>query len=167
MSDTMNLIDLLCANGDRHLSASEREQLRSCASGLENGARVSAAVEECETAVVEDVVTSLRDRYPRFGQLQPQAWERLAADLQLVLRHDVRALLIGDPRALDDSVLLYLRSIFSAYRLSHGFLRECFTLLRHQLATRLEPDDVSALAPYLERNIEVLASGAEPTAPIV
>ena len=74
-----------------------------------------------------------------------------------------RAPLLGDPRRLDDSVLFYLRSIFSAYRLSHGFLRECFTLLRHQLAARLEPDDLSALAPYLERNIEVLASGAEPT----
>jgi hypothetical protein len=163
----MNLMDLLRTNGDRHLTVSEREQLRACANGLENAVRVSAAVEDCEAGAVDDVVMALRERYPRFGQLQPQAWERLAADLQLVLRHDVRALLLGDPRALDDSVLFYLRSIFSAYRLSHGFLRECFTLLRHQLATRLEPDDLSALAPYLERNIEVLASGAEPPAPIV
>jgi Phycobilisome protein len=163
----MNLLDLLRTTGDRHLTASEREQLRCCASGLETAARVSAAVEECEAAAVEDVVAALRARYPRFGQLQPQAWERLAADLELVLRHDLRALLLGDPRSLDSSVLFYLRSIFAAYRLSHGFLRECFTLLRHQLAARLEPDDFATLAPYLERNIEVLASGAEPAAPVV
>jgi hypothetical protein len=167
MSDAMNLVDLLHSNRDRHLTNGEREQLRSLAIGLETAVRISAAVEECEAAAVEDVVAALRERYPRFGQLQPQSWERLAADLLLVLRHDVHALLLGDPRALDDAVLIYLRSIFAAYRLSHGFVRECFTLLRHQLAARLDPDDVATLAPYLERNIEVLASGPEPSTPVV
>src|SRR5205823_4167093 len=77
MSDAMNLMELLHTNGDRHLTTAEREQLRSCASGLETAVRVSAAIEESEAAAIEDVVTALRERYPRFGQLQPQAWERL------------------------------------------------------------------------------------------
>ena len=163
----MSLFDLLLGNGDQHFTSAERDHLREHAAAIEIAVRVSKAVEDCEGSVVEEVLTALRERYPRFGQLQPQAWERLGADLQLVLRHDVRALALGDPRRLDDAVLCYLRSIYAAYRLSHAFLRECFTILRQQLAERLEPDAISALAPYLERNIQVLASGHEPAAIVV
>jgi hypothetical protein len=167
MSDAMSLFDLLSTDGARHFTPAERDQLRTHAATLQVAARVSEAVEECEGVVIDDVLTALRERYLRFGQLQPQAWERLGADLELVLRHDVRALALGDPRRLDDAVLCYLRSIYAGYRLSHAFLRECFTLLRQQLAERLDPDEIAALAPYLERNIQVLASGHEPAAAVV
>jgi hypothetical protein len=163
----MSLLDLLLSKGDQHFAPAERDQLRSHAAALELTARVSASIEECEAVVVDDVLAALRERYPRFGKLQPQAWERLGADLQLVLRQDVRALAAGDVRRLDDAVLCYLRSIYGAYRLSHSFLRECFTLLRQQLTERLDPDEIAALAPYLERNIQVLASGQEPAAAVV
>ena len=163
----MNLDDLLQESGDRHLTAAEREQLQACARQLELAARVAAAVEAAEPAVVEDVVETLRERFPRFAELQPQAWERLAADLQLVVRHDVRALIRGDPRSLDDSVLLYLRSILAAYRLSPGFVRECFTRLREALKAKLGREEASALDPYLKRNIDVLSDLPEPAAAVV
>ena len=158
----MSLIDLLSSDGDRHFTP---ESATNFALMPRDPTRRPGAppVEECEGVVVDDVLAALRDRYPRFGQLQPQAWERLGADLQLVLRHDVALAAVGDPRRLDDAVLCYsLRSIYAGYRLSHAFLRECFTLLRQQLTERLDPDEIAALVPYLERNIQVLASGHEP-----
>lgn len=163
----MNVVELLQTTGDRHLTSEERDRLRACARQVERAIQIGAAVESIESDVVEEVISDLRDRYPRFGQLQPQAWERLAADLQLVLRHDVRALRLGEPRSLDDAALAYLASVYSAYRLSRGFVRECFTALRDRLSARMNRTDADELRPYLDRNIDVLAAGPEPTLPVV
>lgn len=163
----MNIVELLHTTGDRHLTAAERDQLRDCTRQVESAIRIGSAVEAVESSVVEEVVHDLRERHPRFGQLQPQAWEKLAADLQLILRNDVRALRLGDPQSLDAAVLSYLASVYSAYRLSRGFVRECLTSLRDRLTARLSRDDADELRPYLNRNIEVLAAGEEPAAAVV
>ena len=141
----MSLLDLLLSNGDQHFTPTERDHLRSHAAALELAARVSASIEECESVVVEDVLSALKERYPRFGKLQPQAWERLGADLQLVLRHDVRALALDDPRRLDDAVLCYLRSIYGGLsaltRISAGVLHALTTAIDRTIGsrTRLPP----------------------------
>src|SRR5262245_27301337 len=118
----MTLCDLMQRAGDSHFSPSEREQVRGLARDLELAMQISAAVEAVEDEAVASVIATLRERHPRVGQLQPQAWERLASDLQLVVRHNVRALALGEPAELDGAVLLYLRSILSAYRLSPAFV---------------------------------------------
>lgn len=162
----MTLCDLMLRAGDCHFTANEREQVRGMARDLERAMQTSAAVEAVEDEAVGSVIESLRERHPRVGQLQPQAWERLAADLKLVLRHDVRALAIGEPDELDGSVLIYLRSILAAYRLSPAFVHECFSLLDARLSERLAAEHAAALRPYLQRNIDVLADLPEPAAPV-
>lgn len=162
----MTLCDLMVRAGDGHFTPSEREQVRALARDLENAMQTSSAVEAVEEEAVGSVIATLRERHPRVGQLQPNAWERLAADLQLVIRHNVRALALGEPKELDDAVLDYLRSILSAYRLSPAFIRECFSLLRTRLAERLSLEQAAALAPYLQRNIDVLGDVPEPVAPV-
>src|SRR5204863_224627 len=75
-------------------------------------------VESHEDAAVEAACTALRESYPQFGRVHPQAWDRLAHDLRLVLRADVRAMLADDANALDDNALHYLRSIWAAYQVT-------------------------------------------------
>lgn len=162
----MTLCELIERTGDSHFSAGEREQVRGLARDLNLAMQTSAAVEVVEDDAVAGVIESLRERHPRFGQLQPNSWERLAADLKLVLRNDVRALALGDLQELDGSVLVYLRSILAAYRLSPAFVRECFSLLRDRLSERLSAEQAAALNPYLQRNIDVLSDVPEPAAPV-
>src|SRR5438477_11154260 len=104
------LTHVLRQSDGRYLTAEEREHVLAYA--RDRPARVSAGeeVEAREGDLITAAVHGLRDQYPRFERLFPHAWERLAGDLRLVLRADVRAMLAGDVRVLDDKTLYYLRS---------------------------------------------------------
>ena len=54
-----------------------------------------------------------------------------------MLRADVRAMLAGDLRSLEDKALFYLRSILAAYNVTPQFAREAFTRLRDHCRQRL------------------------------
>src|SRR5689334_8069109 len=115
------LTTILRQSDGRYLTAEEREQVLAYSRDLP--ARVQAAqdVEATEGKLIDSVVGELRGRYPRFERLFPNAWERFAADLRLVLRADARAMLAGDLRVLEDKALFYLRSILAAYNVTPQF----------------------------------------------
>src|SRR5436190_22718885 len=123
-----SLNDILRATEGRYPGAEEREQLLAFARELPARVRAAEEVEAHAAAVTAGVTEALRERYPRYEKLFPKAWDRCARDLQFVLRYDVRAMLAGDPRPLEDKALYYLRSILAAYNLTPQFARDCFTL---------------------------------------
>jgi hypothetical protein len=97
----MNLTQLLASSADRHLSEAERLALMDWSRTIELTSRIAGAAQAAENEVVGAVTCTLQERFPRFGEMQPDAWDRLSADMRLVLRHDVCALLLGDPRGLE------------------------------------------------------------------
>jgi hypothetical protein len=158
---------ILRQSDGRYLTADERESVLTYARDLPGGVEAARAVEASEGGLIDAVVAELRERYPRFERLFPNAWDRLAADLRLVLRADVRAMLAGDLRVLEDKALFYLRSILSAYNVTPQFARDAFTLLRDRCRDQLGDEVFARLEPYLERNVQVLADFPEPAVAMV
>jgi hypothetical protein len=161
------LTTILRQSDGRYLSAEEREQVLAHARDLPARVQAAQEVEAAESELLAAVVAELRDRFPRFERLFPNAWDRLAGDLRLVLRADVRAMLTGDLRVLEDKALFYLRSILAAYNVTPQFARDAFTLLRDRGRDRLGADAFAKLEPYLERNVQVLADFPEPAVAMV
>src|SRR5262245_5203136 len=120
----MSLYDILRKSEGRYLSPEERGHALAFAYALPQRVRAGEEAEAHEDAAVQAVVADLRERYPRFGRVHPQAWERLAHDLRLVLRADVRAMLADDMRGLDEQALRYLRSMWAAYHVTPAFARD-------------------------------------------
>jgi hypothetical protein len=158
----MSYAEVLRHSEGRYLTAEERERLLAFARDVPGRVRAGEEVEQAEGAVVAAACDELRENYPRFGRVHAQAWDRLAHDLRLVLRYDVRAMLADDARALDDKLLYYLRSVWAAYHVTPPFVRDALTLLRDRLRGRLSPESFGHLEPFLDRNLAVLADIPEP-----
>src|SRR3954447_9061829 len=147
------LTRILRQSDGRYLSPDERDQVLAYAHDLPARVAAGQAVEAAEADLVAGVIAALKERFPRFERLFPNAWERLADDLRLVLRADVRAMLANDVSVLDDKALYYLRSVLAAYNLTPAFARDAFSLLRDDARGRLDHAAFDLLAPYLERNV--------------
>jgi hypothetical protein len=161
------LSTILRQSDGRYLTPDEREQVLAYAHDLPGRVQAAQAVEAAEDNLVAAVVRELKERYPRFERLFPNAWDRLGDDLRLVLRADARAMLVGDLRVLEDKALFYLRSILTAYNVTPQFARDAFTLLRNCCRDRLPEDAFARLDPYLDRNVQVLADFPEPAVAMV
>ena len=161
------LSTILRQSDGRYLTAEEREAVLVYARDLPAAVKAGEGVESQEAVVIADVVGAMRDQFPRFERLFTDAWERFAADVQLVLRADVRAMLSGDLRLLEDKALFYVRSILAAYNVTPEFAREAFVRLRDRCREKLTADTFARLAPYLERNIQVIADFPEPAVAMV
>jgi hypothetical protein len=164
---TPPLNTILRQSDGRYLTADEREQVLAYARDLPARVQAAQAVESAEGDLTAAVVGELRQRYPRFERLFPNAWDRLADDLRLVLRADARAMIAGDLRVLEDKALFYLRSILAAYNVTPQFARDAFGVLRDRCRDKLGADAFARLEPYLERNVQVLADFPEPAVAMV
>jgi hypothetical protein len=151
----------------RYLTAEERDAVLAYATELPAAVRAGEEVAAHEAAVIDAVISELREQFPRFDRLFPNAWDEFAGNLRLVLRADARAMLTGDLRLLEDKALFYLRSILAAYSVTPQFAREAFTRLQDRCRDRLGAEAFARMAPYLERNIQVLADFPEPAVAMV
>src|SRR3954471_22825589 len=164
---TPPLTAILRQSDGRYLTAEERDQVLAFARDLPARVQAGQDVEAHEADVIAAVVGELRDRYPRFERLFPGAWDRLAGDLRLVLRADVRAMIAGDVRVLEDKALFYLRSILAAYNVTPRFARDAFAALRDRCRDRVGAEAFARLDPFLERNVQVVADFPEPAVAMV
>jgi hypothetical protein len=151
----------------RYLTADERKLVLEFAQDVPARVRASQEIEGLEGSLIAAVIGDLRGKFPRFERLFPNAWDQLASDIRLVLRADVRAMLAGDLRVLEDKALFYLRSILAAYNVTPQFARDTFTLLHDRCRDRATPDTYARMEPYLERNTQVLADFPEPAVAMV
>jgi hypothetical protein len=151
----------------RYLTSEERESVLAFAKDLPGRVKASEVAEANEAELIAAVIDDVRPKYPRFDHLFPNAWDKLAGELRLVLRADVRAMLAGDLRVLEDKALFYVRSILAAYNVTPQFARDAFTLLRDRGKDKLGKEAFAKLEPYLERNVEVIADFPEPSVAMV
>src|SRR5437763_875265 len=72
-----------------YLTPEERAGVLAYAKELPARVRAAQEVEDAEGDIVAAACDGLRERYPRYQRLFPNAWDRCAEELRLVLRYDV------------------------------------------------------------------------------
>jgi small-conductance mechanosensitive channel len=148
----------------RYFHPDERQALLARAASLPERFQAAEQVQEHEEAIVQAVMEEMQQRHPESSAIKGPALAKTQNDVQLVLRFDVQAMILDDVRWLDEKVLFWLRTILAAGNFRPDFSRDCFTLLREQLARHTSPHTAALLEPYLKRNIEVLSDLPEPAA---
>ncbi len=161
------LLKLARTADGRYFQPEERDQFLAYADSLPRRFQTSEAVSQREEAIVSAVINEMQRRYPNFAKFHDQGWAKCYRDLQLVLRHDAQAVIIDDVQALDDRILLWLRSMLAANNLTPKFCHDAFGLLREQAQAQLPAESYELIRPYLDRNVDVLSDFAEPAAPAV
>src|SRR4051794_34955286 len=121
----------------RYFSADERAEFLGYAETLPRRFEAADAVAAQEEAILKAAVGELQNRYPNFAKYHDQGWAKCYRDLQLVLRHDVQALVLNDAQALEDRALLWLRTMLAANNLTPRFCADAFDLLREQARAHL------------------------------
>ena len=163
---TTRLLQLARSAEGRYFQPAEREQFLAYAEALPRRFAAATAVADHEEAILKATVTELQQRYPNFAKHHDQGWAKCYRDLQLVLRQDVQALVLDDVQRLEDTTLLWLRTMLAANNLTPQFCRDAFTLLREQVQAQLA-ESFEPLQPFLDRNVEVLSDFPEPATPAV
>lgn len=164
---TSRLSKLLTAADGRYLTPDERAMFEAYAASVSRRLGIGERVEAEEHAVLTAVIDEMQRKYPNFAQQHDQGWARCFRDLQLTLRQDVLSMQIDDLPGLDDRLLFWLRTMFAASNLTPQFCRDLFTLLRDRMRERLGSEEFDLLAPYLDRNVAVMADFPEPLTPAV
>ncbi|HLW65705.1 MAG TPA: hypothetical protein VKS79_10325 [Gemmataceae bacterium] len=148
----------------RYFHADERRALLTQAASLPARFQAADQVQEHEDVIVQAVIEAMQQRYPESSAIKGPALAKTQNDVQLVLRFNVQAMILDHMRWLDEKVLFWLRTVLAAGNFSPKFSRDCFTLLRDQVAKHTSPQTAALLQPYLDRNIEVLSELPEPAA---
>ncbi len=161
------LAQLATAADGRYFTADERQAFLDYAESLSQRFRAAEAVEQNEEAILRSVIGEMQKKYPNFVKYHDQAWARQYRDTQLVLRAGVQAMIFDDPARLDDHLLYWMRTMFSANNYTPQFVRDCFELLRDKAREQLGGDEFALVEPLLNRNIQVLTDFPEPSAAAV
>lgn len=151
----------------RYFTAEERQSVLGLAEALPRRVRAAEQVEQHEESALRSALESVQPNYPNFATYHDQAWARQFRDAQLVLRAAVTAMVLDDPRQLDDRALFWMRSMFAANNYTPRFVRDTFTAVRDRLQEKLGGDEFALLQPFLERAVAVLGDFPEPATPAV
>lgn len=139
----------------RHLTESEREQLRAYAATM--GERLEAArrLEQAEARIVADAVEAFAARHADYFRATPEAREKTARDFALTLRY------VGAAHVRDDAD--FFRTQFAAWigtllrdLVSAAVLIDGQEQLRASVERHLDPADARGFRRYLAIYIEEL-----------
>lgn len=132
-------------------------------------ARLSAAQEvaSLEDQVLKRTVEAAQQKYPNYAKKHEQAWTKGYRDMQLVLRCVVAGMMLDDLDYAAEKVLVWHRSVNASFNMTPGFIRDCYSLLKENLAVTLSPEVYRMLELHLERMIEVSCDFPEPSIPAV
>jgi len=135
-----------------------RSRLAAWASSLDARLAAAEAAEAAEGAAVRYAIDALKRDYPEYSLHQPNAWAKGFRDVQLMLRHNVSAMVRDDAEWLEHDFLAWLKTILQAYLFhSPKFVRDTYVLLKEACRRELPAPAFRLLAPYLDLTIQVLA----------
>ncbi len=157
------LMDMLNNAEGRYLSASEQDQLREFAQGLD--ARLSAMIEigSKESAIVEHTVKEILFAYPDLEKKYKNVMQTCIRDETMVLRYATQAMLRNDPQFLSDSLLTWMATILKGVGFAPQFIEDTYKTLSLTASKELSPTAAKLLQPFLVQCTVVL-SGREVTA---
>ena len=148
---------MLTACEGRYPTRAEQALLRDWASRLD--VRL-AAVEEInlrEAALVATTVDEVLRAYPDLEKRVKGARQSCTRDLTLVLRYCALALLRGDAKYLEDSLLTWMATILRGVGFVPAFISDTYQTLVRVAARELSPPTMEQLRAYLEQCATVLA----------
>ncbi|MCB9703753.1 MAG: hypothetical protein H6711_17790 [Myxococcales bacterium] len=142
--------NMLTASEGRYPTRAELALLREWAARLD--ARL-AAIEEIrakEDVIVRQTVSDVLRAYPDFEQRMRGARESCTRDLTLVLRYCAQALLRGDARYLEETLLAWLATILRGVGFAPDFVADTYRTLGRHAAGELTPASAELLRPFIE-----------------
>lgn len=148
---------MLTACEGRYPTRAEQAMLRDWASRLD--ARLSA-VEEIhlrEEAIVSTAIDEVLRAYPDLEKRVKSARQSGVRDLTLVLRYCALALLRGDAKYLEDSLLTWMATILRGIGFAPAFITDTYQTLIRIAARELSPPTMEQLRAYLEQCATALA----------
>lgn len=160
-------VQILAECDNRYPTAEEEREIAEFARSVPKRLEVARLVEKAEQDAVRHCIDEVKKRYPGFSNHHDFAWGKAFRDVQLTLRTNVQAMLLGDMRLLDEKLLFWLKTILASFAFTPKFNRDTYTFLRDGLKQRLPADAFALIEPYLERNISVLSDFPEPAVPAV
>lgn len=152
---------------NRYPTPEEEQELVEFARSVPRRFEVARLVEKVEQEAVKHCIDETKKRYPNFAGHHEFAWAKAFRDVQLTVRTNVQAMLVGDMRLLDEKLLFWLKTILASFAFTPRFNRDTYTFLRDGFKSRLPADAYALLEPYLNRNIEILSDFPEPAVPAV
>lgn len=112
--------------------------------------KIYQKIQKSETIIISDLLKELNTYHPAILIINNQdltaKWQR---DTVRVLRYAAAALLLDDPEAFKDKMLMWFQTIMKAF----GAQRSCevtYTTLQQVLKQHLAPEEVQLILPLIE-----------------
>lgn len=152
---------MLRAAEGRYPTRAEQALLREWASRLE--ARLGALEElrAHEDAIVRQTMADVVKAYPEFDAKMRGGREAATRDLTLVLRYCGQAMLRGDARYLEESLLAWMATILRGLGFAGDFIADTYRTLHKHARAELTPAAAELLRPYLELCVTRLGGATE------
>ncbi|MBX7103190.1 MAG: hypothetical protein K1X57_03865 [Gemmataceae bacterium] len=161
------VLDVIRESESRYLSDQEMQSILEYTESLPERFRAARAIEDIEDQIVQATIDQVKKRYPSFERYHPSAWDKGYRDVQLTLRYCVQAMVWEDPMMHEEKLLVWLGTILASFGFTPQFNRDTYVFLRDNVKQRVSEDIYSRLAPFLDKNIEVLGGIPEPHQPLV
>lgn len=158
---------LLLESEGRYLTEDERQKVSTYMAKFQERLKIAEMVEEAEDSAVRFCIDNTRKRYPNFDKYHEKAWAKAFRDVQLTTRYAAQAMLLDEPKLLEDKLLFWLRTILAGLNFTPEFNRDTYTYLTEGFRQALPPEAFGQLEPYLEQVVEIMSSFPEPATPAV
>jgi hypothetical protein len=152
---------MLSASEGRYPTRAEQAVLRDWASKLDARLEAVEALRGAEEGIVGQTVDEVMVTYPNVEKHYKSVRTSCTRDLSLVLRYCAQAMLRGDVKYLDDSLLTWMGTILRGVGLAPQFIEDTYRALGRVAARELAPPVAELLRPYIERCAQVLPGRAE------
>ena len=152
---------MLSASEGRYPTRAEQAVLRDWASKLDARLEAMDVIRGAEESIIGQTLDEVLATYPNVEKHYKNVRTSGVRDMSLVLRYCAQAMLRGDVKYLDDSLLTWMGTILRGVGLAPQFIEDTYRAMGRVAARELPPQVAELLRPYLERCAQVLPGRAE------
>lgn len=147
---------MLLACEGRYPTRAEQAILRDWASRLEARLAALEEVRQREEVIVGQTIDEIFRAYPDFEKRYKDARSSCTRDETLVLRYCAQAMLRGDAKYLEDSLLTWMATILRGVGFLPQFIEDTYRTMMKVAMRELSPATAELLRPYLELCVTTL-----------
>lgn len=152
---------MLSASEGRYPTRAEQAVLRDWASQLDARLEAMDEIRNAEENIIGQTLDEVLVTYPNVEKHYKNVRTSGSRDMSLVLRYCAQAMLRGDVKYLDDSLLTWMGTILRGVGLAPQFIEDTYRALGRVAARELPPKVAELLRPYIERCVQVLPGRPE------
>src|SRR6056297_1945895 len=158
---------ILHESDSRYLTSGEKEEVQGYLTDLGKRLEFATQIEDAEDSAVRFCIDNTRKRYPNFDKYHDKAWAKAFRDVQLTTRYATQAMVLAEPKLLEDKLLFWLRTILAGLNFTPEFNRDTYTFLKEGFRQNLSPEVFTEFERYLDLVIDIMSSFPEPATPAV